>query len=188
MQPTKSWSLVVIAIVCAVIAWVVARTSFANLPPLPWTAVPALALLAFGELLLARNLKSRLDGRPGVKPIDPLSVPRIAALAKASSAAAAAFGGLAAGFCIYTLASLNKPVPRHDALVTAFTAAAAIALIAAALYLERCCRSPEPPDDEEEDLSLPFADGHHGPNGHGRNDGRGRNGSQGPDGQRGRRR
>src|SRR5580692_10547091 len=147
MQPTKWWSLVLIAICCAVVAWVVARLSFASPPPLPWTAVLALALLAFGELLLARNLKSRLPGRPGVKPVDPLAIPRVVALAKASPAAAAAFGGLAAGFCIYTLASLNKPVPRHDAAVTAVTAAAAIALVAAALYLERCCRSPDPPDD-----------------------------------------
>jgi hypothetical protein len=175
MQPTKSWSLVVIATSCAALAWVVARTSFASLPPLPWTAVPALALLAFGELLLGRNLKTRLQGRPGVKPVDPLSVPRVVALAKASSAAAAAFGGLAAGFGAYALASLNKPVPRHDALVAAFTAAAAIGLVAAALYLERCCRAPEPPDDEDEDRSLPFSDGHHGPAG-----------NRGPNGQRGR--
>jgi hypothetical protein len=172
MQPTKGWSLVVVAICSAAVAWLVARVSFANLPPLPWTAVPALALLAFGELLLARNLRARLGaitgerprppqpGRPGVRPIDPMSVPKIVALAKASSAAAAVFGGLAAGFCIYTLASLGKPVPRHDALVTAFTAAAAIALIAAALYLERCCRSPEPPEDSDDD--LPYPNGHHG--------------------------
>jgi uncharacterized membrane protein YfcA len=176
MQPTKWWSLVVIAICGAVVAWVVARTSFASLPPLPWTAVPALVLLAFGELLLARNLKTRLQGRPGIKPVDPLAVPRVAALAKASSAAAAGFGGLAAGFCIYTLASLNKPVPRHDALVTVFTAAAAIALVAAALYLERCCRSPEPPDDEEDDSSLPFTNGHHGH--HGPNGSNGQHGRQ----------
>jgi hypothetical protein len=77
--------------------------------------------------------------------------------------AAAAFGGLASGFCIYTLASLAKPVPRHDALVSAFTAAAAIALIAAALYLERSCRSQEPPDDERDD--LPYPNGQHGSHG-----------------------
>jgi hypothetical protein len=159
MQPTKPWSLVVVAICCAAVAWVVALTSFASLPPLPWTAVPALALLAFGELLVARNLRFRLSGKPGVKPVDPIGVPRIVALAKASSVAAAAFGGLAAGFCIYTLASLDKPVPKHDALVTAFTAAAAIALVAAALYLERCCRAPEPPEDEDD---LPYSNGQHG--------------------------
>jgi hypothetical protein len=161
MQPTKPWSLVLATICCAVIGWVVALLAFANLPPLPWTAVPALALLAFGELLLARNLRLRLLGGPGVKPVDPTAVPRVVALAKASSVAAAAFGGLAAGFCIYTLASLGKPVPRHDALVTAFTAAAAIALVAAALYLERVCRSPEPPEDEDDD-DRPYPDGQHG--------------------------
>jgi peptidoglycan/LPS O-acetylase OafA/YrhL len=172
MQPTKAWSLVLVAVCSAAVAWLVALGTFANLPPLPWTVVPGLALLAFGELLLARNLRSRLrvaskdrsgpplTGRPGVKPIDPMSVPRIVALAKASSAAAAVFGGLAAGFCIYTLASLGKPVARHDALVCAFTAAAAIALLAAALYLERCCRSPEPPEDSDDD--MPYPNGQHG--------------------------
>ncbi len=161
MQPTKAWSLVAAAILSAVAAWLVALIAFANLPPLPWTAVPALALLAFGELLLARNLRMRLQGRPGVKPVDPMAVPRVAALAKASSMAASVFGGLAAGFCIYTLASLGKPVPRHDALVSAFTAAAALALVAAALYLERCCRAPEPPEDDDDD-DVPYPNGHHG--------------------------
>ena len=160
MQPTKARSLVVVAICCAAVAWLVAYVSFASLSLLPWTAVPALALLAFGELLLARNVRTRLDRRPGVKPIDPTSVPRIVALAKASSVAAAAFGGLAAGFGIYTLASLAKPVPRHDALVSAFTAVAAIALIAAALYLERTCRARKPPDDSDDD--LPYPNGQHG--------------------------
>jgi Protein of unknown function (DUF3180) len=161
MQPTKARSLVVVAVCCAAVAWLVALTSFANLSPLPWTAVPALALLAFGEVLLARNLRARLERRPGVKPIDAMSVPRVVALAKASSMAGAAFGGLAAGFCIYTLASLAKSVPRHDALVTAFTAAAAIGLVATALYLERCCRTRKPPDDSDDD--RPYPNGHHGP-------------------------
>ncbi len=159
MQPTKPWSLVVVVICTAAIGWVVALTSFASLPPLPWTAVPALLLLALGELLIARNLRTRLSARPGIRPIDPIAVPRIVALAKASSMAAAAFGGLAAGFCIYTLASLDKAVPRHDALVCAFTAAAAIALVAAALYLERVCRTPEPPEDDDD---RPYPNGQHG--------------------------
>lgn len=162
MQPTKSWSLVVVAIVSAMVAWLIARTTFASLPPLPWTAVPALALLAFGEFLFARNLRARLPGgrAAGARPIDPLAVPRVVALAKASSMAAAVFGGLAAGFCIYMLASLAKPVPRHDALVSAFTVAAAVALLAAALYLERTCRSPEPPDDVDD--NAPYPNGQHG--------------------------
>jgi uncharacterized protein DUF3180 len=161
MQPTKSWALVVVAICAAAIGWAIAQVGFASLPPLPWTAVPALTLLAIGELLVARNLRPRLRGQPGAAPIDPIAVPRIVALAKASSMAAAAFGGLAAGFCIYTLAALDKAVPRHDALVSAFTVAAALALVAAALYLERCCRAPEPPDDDDDD-ELPNSNGQHG--------------------------
>jgi uncharacterized protein DUF3180 len=173
MQPTKPWSLVVVAVCCAVLAWLAATIGFANFPPLPWTAVPALLLLAFGEVLFARNLRARLRGdseirpasrpasRPGLKPVDPIAVPRVVALAKSSSIAAAAFGGLAAGFGIYTLASLDKPVPRHDALVSAVTAVAAIALVAAALYLERVCRSPDPPDDEDDD-DLPYQNGQYG--------------------------
>ncbi len=164
MQPTKSWSLVVVAVACAVLAWLAATIGFANFPPLPWTAVPALLLLAFGEVLFARNLRVRLKGGTGLKPVDPLAVPRVVALAKASSIAASAFGGLAAGFGIYTLASLDKPVPRHDALVSAVTAVAAIALIAAGLYLERVCRSPDSPDDEDSggNDNLPYPNGHHG--------------------------
>ncbi len=153
MQPTKLWSLVVVGAACAVLAWLAVWATFANLPPLPWTAVPALGLLAIAELLLGRNLRARLAGRPGVRPVQPIVVPRIVALAKASSAAAAVFCGLAVGMVIYTLGSIDKPVPRHDALAAGFTAAAAIGLAAAALYLERSCRAPEPPDDAD-DLSA----------------------------------
>jgi len=166
MQPTKPWTLLILAAICALIAWIVVRLSFPSLPPLPWTAVPALLLLAIGEFMTGRNVSARLDRKPGAKPIQPTAVPRLVALAKASSAAGACFGGLAVGFAIYTLPSLSKPVPRHDALAATFTTVAAIALVAAALYLERCCRASEPPDDDDGD-DVPFADGHHWPHGNG---------------------
>lgn len=153
MQPTKLWSLVVIGAACTVLAWFAVRATFVNLPPLPWTAVPALGLLAGAELLLGRNLRARLAGRGGAKPVQPIVVPRIVALAKASSTAAAVFCGLAIGMVIYSIGSLDKPVPAHDALAAGSTAAAAIALAVAALYLERSCRAPEPPDDSG-DLSA----------------------------------
>ncbi len=159
MQPTKPWSLLAIAAISAALAWIVVRFTFANLAPLPWTAVPALVLLAIGEFGFGRNLGPRLHGQPGAKPIQPMAVPRVVALAKASSAAAAAIGGLALGFLIYTIPSLGRPVPGHDALASAATMLAAIALVLAALYLERACRAPEPPDDEDD---LPMSNGHRG--------------------------
>src|SRR6266567_8422187 len=157
MQPTKPWSLLAIAAVSAVLAWIVARFTFGNLAPLPWTALPALLLIAIGEFAFARNIGPRLHGSPSAKPIQPMAVPRVVALAKASSVAASAIGGLALGFLIYTIPSIGKPVPGHDALASALTMLAAIVLVLAALYLERACRAPDPPDDEDE---LPTSNGH----------------------------
>ena len=91
-----------------------------------------------------------------------MAVPRVVALAKASSAAGAAIAGLALGFLVYTIPLLDKPVPGHDAIVSAVTMLAAIALVLAALYLERACRAPEPPDDDDDSDDLPSANGQRG--------------------------
>jgi Protein of unknown function (DUF3180) len=149
MTPTRPRTLVAVAVVCAAAAWLAVRASYAGLPPLPWTAIPALLLLAFGEVLIGRNLVARRRGRRSSKPLEPMAVARLAALAKASSVAAAIFGGLAAGFVIYVAGSLDKAVPRHDAIAALVTLAAAGALVAAALYLEQSCRAPRPPGNDE---------------------------------------
>ncbi len=149
MSPTRPGPLVAIAVIAAVLAWVIVRQTFATLPPLPWTAVPAMLLLAVGEAVAGHNLRARLTGRRAGKPLEPIAIARMAALAKASSAAAAALGGLAAGFAIYVAGLLDKSVPRHDAYAGTATVAAAIALLAGALYLERCCRSRRPPEDQD---------------------------------------
>jgi Protein of unknown function (DUF3180) len=116
--------------------------------------VPALAALALAEAAIGRNVRSRLTGRKSsAKPPAPIAVARLVALAKASSAAAAALGGLAGGYLIYVLRLLDKPLPARDARVAGATLAAALALMAAALYLERCCRAPKPPDDSDDDDS-----------------------------------
>ena len=148
MTPTRPWTLATIAIAAALAAWLIVRATFTSLPPLPWTSVPTLLLLAVAEGLSGRNLRARVLGRGGTKPMSPIAMARMAVLAKASSAAAAAVGGFAAGFLAYVAASLEKPVPRGDAFAAGATLASAIVLVAAALYLEHCCRTPEPPDEE----------------------------------------
>src|SRR5262249_57536745 len=112
MQPTKPWSLLAIAAVSAAAGWIVVKFTFASLAPLPWTAVPALILLAIGEFLFGRNLGPRLHGQPGAKPIQPMAVPRVVALAKASSAAGAAIGGAAPPFPLYPTPPPSPPLPR----------------------------------------------------------------------------
>ena len=140
MTPTRVWSLAVVGAVCAAGSWLLLRVVYSDLPPLPWTGVPALLLLAIAEGWSGRNLRARIRGRRASKPIMPIAVARMAALAKASSLAAALIGGLSAGFLIYVLGSLDKAAPRNDALTAGSTLAAAVLLAVAALYLERGCQ------------------------------------------------
>lgn len=152
MQLTRPGTLAGAFAVCAIVAWLAVRATFQDLPLLPITAVPALAALAIAEAVVGRHVRNRLTGRRGVgKPFAPIAIARLVALAKASSVAASALGGLAAGYLIFVLGSLEKTIPARDAKVAGATVAAALALIAAALYLERCCRAPKPPDDSDDD-------------------------------------
>lgn len=151
MQMTRPGTLAGIFVICAVAAWLAVRATFASLPLLPISTIPVLLALALGETFAGRYVRNRLAGRGSDKPLAPIAVARLVALAKASSAAAAAIGGLSAGFLVYVLGSLDKTIPARDARVAGITVACAVALVAAALYLERCCRAPKPPDDQDDD-------------------------------------
>ena len=166
MKPTRVSTLVIIAVVCAAAGWLLLRAVYAKLPPLPWTGVPALVIAAVAEAWMGRDIKARIarrgssqgarrgngrGARPGLKPVEPLFVSRMVALAKASSVAAAIIAGLAAGFDLYLAGSLNASTPRQDALTAAITFVAAVLLACAALYLEYCCRVPADPGEPQPD-------------------------------------
>ena len=147
MKPTRISTLVIIAVVCAAAGWLLLRSVYAKLPPLPWTGVPALLIAAVAEAWTGRDLKARISGRrQGLKPVAPLFVTRMVALAKATSVAAAIIAGFTAGFDFYLAGSLNASTPREDALTAVITFVAAVLLACAALYLENSCRVPEDPD------------------------------------------
>jgi Protein of unknown function (DUF3180) len=154
MKPTKVRTLALTALVSAVVVWLLLHLAYVSLPPLPWTAVPALLLLALAEAVSGRNVRSRLRGSGGTR-IPPIAVARMAALAKASSLAGALIGGLAAGFLIYVLASLDKQAYRSDAVVSGITLVSAMALVLAALYLEQGCRVPTRRDDDDDTVPPP---------------------------------
>ena len=152
MKPTRISTLVIIAVVCAAAGWLLLRAVYAKLPPLPWTGVPALLIAAVAEAWTGRDLKARISGRrQGLKPVAPLFVTRMVALAKATSVAAAIIAGFTAGFDFYLAGSLNASTPREDALTAVITFAAAVVLACAALYLENSCRVPEDPDAPQPD-------------------------------------
>jgi Protein of unknown function (DUF3180) len=151
MKPTRMSTLAIVAVVCAVAAWLLLRSVYEKLPPLPWTGVPALLVAAVAEAWTGRDLRARIAGRRGLKPAAPLFVSRMVALAKASAVAGAAIAGLSAGFIVYLSGSLSAPIPRQDALTAAITLGAAVLLACAALYLEYCCRVPNAPDRDPAD-------------------------------------
>jgi Protein of unknown function (DUF3180) len=156
MRPTRPSTLAIVAVVCALLSWLLLRLVYQSLPPLPWTGVPALLVAAAAEAWTGRDLKARIAGRRGTKPAAPLFVSRMVALAKASSVAAAAIAGLAIGVDIYLSGSLSATVPRQDALTAVLTFAAAVLLACGALYLEYCCRVPNAPDRDGADERAPL--------------------------------
>jgi hypothetical protein len=156
MKPTRTSTLAIVAVVCALAAWLALRSVYEHLPPLPWTGVPALLVAAVAEAWTGRDLRARIAGKRGLKPAAPLFVSRMVALAKATSLVASAITGLAAGFVIYLSGSLNAAVPRQDAVTAAVTLASAVLLVCAALYLEYCCRVPNAPDRDQTDQRAPL--------------------------------
>ena len=156
MQMTRPGTLAGIFALCALGAWLAVRVTFANLPLVPVGPIPVLVALALGEAIVGRNVRGRITGRISGKPLAPMAVARLVALAKASSVSAAAIGGLLAGYLSYVLGQLDKTIPARDARVAGIALGCALALVAAALYLERCCQAPKPPGDIDED--RPYSD------------------------------
>jgi hypothetical protein len=162
MTPTRVRGLVAVAVVCALLVWLLLVHLYNSLPPLPWTPALTLLLLAVIEVRAGYLIKARLTrgNRPSQgngarprgrdKPLQPLAVARTVAIAKASAQAAAVVAGLSAGFVIDLARMFSQPGPRDDTFAALGILAASVILAAAALYLERCCRVPGPPPGYED--------------------------------------
>lgn len=151
MHPT-GWRTPVLLAAVGVLLGALFSSVLPGLPPMPWTAIPTLLLLAFAEGFTAGRTRRRIRRAVGTEPIPPLSAARLVALAKASVLAAALFGGFCAGVALTVADNLVLPVHREVFFTALGTSLAAAVLAAAALYLEYACRVP---DDEERDDDRP---------------------------------
>jgi hypothetical protein len=111
-----------------------------------------MVLLTVAELAMARVVRDRLTlrdrqraGAPAAgRTLDPMQVARAAVLAKASSTGGAVLLGCYVGLLAWTLPRAGRiAVVEQDALVAGLSALASAGLVAAALVLERACRTPE---------------------------------------------
>ncbi|GAA0263051.1 DUF3180 domain-containing protein [Cryptosporangium japonicum] len=150
LTPTRPGSLALVVLVACVAAWALANRFYGDLPMFTWFPALTLALLAIFELIAARATRARIDRQEGAGPVEPLAVARFAALAKASSLGGALFVGLYAGLLLFLLSERERLAAAADDVPECTGGLiAAVLLVGAALWLERCCRIPDPPDDEE---------------------------------------
>ncbi len=156
MKPTRVSVLLLALLVAAAVGYVLAETSYSDLPPLPPLAPVSLGLLALIEGLMAAVVRSKVRGRrPCGRPMHPLQIARAAVLAKASSLGGAVVGGVYGGIFVWTFARRGEVATYgDDARVSGLAALAALVLIGMALLLERACRTPSSPSDDAEDVPL----------------------------------
>lgn len=121
-----------------------------TLPRVPPSAPTVLVLFIAILLALALTTRSRLkalrERRPDAQGIDSLTVARYGVLARASSPVAAAVAGLYAGYALFLVGDLDGGARQTRMVMSAVSVVAAVALIGAALFLERVCRLPNAGD------------------------------------------
>jgi hypothetical protein len=150
VTPTRPGALVALVVGFAALAYLGAALAYGALPVLPRYAPVSIVLLAVVELGIAKVVRDRLArrldarGRPRGRPLHPMQVARAAVLAKASSAGGAVLLGLYAGLLAWTLPRRDVlAASGQDAVVAAYSTVACLALVVAALVLERACRRPD---------------------------------------------
>jgi hypothetical protein len=148
-------SLAVAGLAAAALAWLTIGTWYWHIPSLPWIPAVTLLALAVFEFALAQQTRARIERKPGRPRVEPLAVARYVVLAKASSLAGAIFVGFTAAMTSWLALQAGGSTPNEHAAdglpASILSLIASIALVAAALWLERACRVPEQPDQKEQD-------------------------------------
>jgi len=129
------------------IAYVLTAQFYSDVPSPPRYAPLSILLVALAEAYTASMTRARMNGRPGTRPIDPIFVAKLAALAKESSPVGALALGAYTGFLIYVARTTSK-VADSDTRTAALGMGCSLGLVIAALVLERVCRARRPRDDE----------------------------------------
>ncbi|ANH92707.1 MULTISPECIES: DUF3180 domain-containing protein [unclassified Streptomyces] len=140
-------------VVAGVLSWAGARlwNAVGTLPSVPLAAPIVLALIAVVLVSTALSLRARLkaqrERRPGAKGVDPLMAARAVVFGQASALVAALVAGMYGGAGVFLLELLDIPTRRDQAIYAGASVLAGLAVIAAALFLERVCKLPE--DDDQ---------------------------------------
>lgn len=151
MGPTRKRDLAGAAVVVAVVGYVLIGVLYRWFPPLTlWTGLSLLAV-ALAEAGWAFYVRAKItDGQIGVGAgrLHPLTVARSVVIAKASAWVGAIVAGWWIGVLVYLLPRRGElRVAGEDTPGAVVAALSALALAAAAVWLQHCCKSPEEPPD-----------------------------------------
>jgi hypothetical protein len=152
VTPTRVRDLLAVALVAALLGNLVVRLAYGSLPGLPLAAGATFGVLGVAEALAGNALRARILRRPGARPVQPLVAARAVLLAKASALGGAIMAGVWAGLLLYLLPRVAEvTAAASDAVAGTIGLLSAVALVAGALWLEHCCRTPDdPPPGEPE--------------------------------------
>ncbi|MFC9942906.1 DUF3180 domain-containing protein [Streptomyces pratensis] len=137
-----------------VLSWGGARLwdALGTLPSVPLAAPIVLAVIAVVLLATALSIRARLraqrERRPGAKGVEPMMAARALVFGQASALVAALVAGMYGGTGVFLLGSLDVPPRRDQAIYAGFAVLAGIAVVAAAVFLERVCKLPEDGNDD----------------------------------------
>lgn len=150
MTFTRARDLIAAAAIAAVLVNLLLQLSYGDLPTLPQLAGTTLLFFAIAEVVLGNALRARIEQRPGSRPVQALTAAKAVVLAKASSLAGAITGGAWLGVLSYVLPLRSELTSAaSDTLTASVGVVCAAALVAAALWLEHCCRTPDGPDEAD---------------------------------------
>lgn len=152
MQRTSVGQLVAVAVATAIGVGILTWRFYGNMVSVHWGVSITLWLVAVICYFAARRVKADLeDNNIGLdrSQLDPLTVAMFVALAKASAWTGAIVGGVYLGMASYVVPYASRLEAAASDLPGVLTSlGGAVALVVAALYLERHCETPPPPDGE----------------------------------------
>jgi hypothetical protein len=158
MRFTRARDLVIAGIVAGIVVNLFLQLDYDSVPPLPLLAGATFLVIAVVETWFAFSLRSRINRKPGTTPIRALTAVRAVALAKASSLIGAVMAGAWLGVLVYVLPLTDQiSVAGGDTRSCIVGVVSAAGLIAAGLWLEHCCRTPEDPNPEPDEADRPYS-------------------------------
>ncbi|MEO9327988.1 DUF3180 domain-containing protein [Gordonia aurantiaca] len=152
LGPTRLRDLLLIAVVTAIAAWILVRYNYSDFPPLPLLAGVVLYVLAALEVVIAFVVRARVESRQIGRArgqLHPLTAARVLALAKASAILGAIAVGVWTGLLVFLLSQHDVAAADHDRPGAIVGLVGGVILVAAAMWLEYCCRAPDDPPPVE---------------------------------------